>query len=974
MKKLILSALCFIEVFGFPSFSNSLYQGDFPFNQLHTPWVDSVFNSLTPDQRIGQLFFMAAYSNKNQKHVDLVAEYVAKHHVGGLLFFQGGPGRQATLTNYYQRLSQTPLLIAIDAEWGLGMRLDSCIAFPRQMPLGAVQETDLIYRMGLEIGRQCRRMGIHLNFAPVVDINNHPDNPVIGIRSFGENSGDVTRRSLLYMTALQEQHILTAAKHFPGHGNTTTDSHHALPVVNESYQALDSLEWRPYKELIRHQLTGVLAAHLHVPALDTTVNLATSLSRKVLTDILRDSLGFRGLVYTDALNMKGVAQFFSPGELEIKALEAGADVLLMPNDLPLAIAAIKAAVKSGRISMEQIDRSCRKILAAKQWAGLNQYHPIETGGLTAYLNRAEANLLYRQLVASSLTVLRNHNDILPLKNLAQEKTAILITGASLPNHFLQTLRLYEENDYFFLNENTTATQEKELAETLKAYTRVIVGIHNTRYHAEEYYGIKPAVFSFVDRLAENTRAILCVFAPPYALSYFKNKDKLQGIVVAYQDAPLFQDYAAQLLYGALAAKSRLPVSVDSAYPYRSGMQTAGDLRLKYVIPEEAGIAPAKLLPIDTMIQTAIKQGVIPGCQILAARNGMVFFKKEYGQTRYDDQAEPVHPGHIYDLASITKISAALPAIMRLYDRNEVKLHDRLDEYLPFVKGGDQAAITLLDLLTHQARLSPFIPFHLKVMQATDTTSSKDALHQRQVAQNLFVLNTFRDTIFDRIKQARLLPKKQYLYSDLGFILLTALIEQQAELPLDEYVSLNFYSRLGASTMGYHPLERFPQGRIVPTANDTMFRKQWLQGYVHDENAALMGGVSGHAGLFANANDLAKLMQLYLNKGVYGGERYFEANTIEYFTSAPFGKQGNRRGIGFDKPEPDPKKLSPACACASPKSYGHSGFTGTYVWMDPETGLLFIFLSNRICPDTANNKLTTSNLRTRIYRVFAESIL
>ncbi len=978
-----------------------------PFDSLHSSWVDSVFNSLTPDQRIGQLFFAAAYSNLGKKHVDAVVEYINKYQIGGLIFFQGGPKRQVLLTNRYQALSTTPLLIGTDAEWGLGMRLDSCVSFPRQMTLGAIENRNLIYQLGYEIGMQCRRMGIHLNFAPVVDVNSNPLNPVIGTRSFGETFRDVAQRSVLYMAGMQRQHILTAAKHFPGHGNTSVDSHYALPVVTDSYASLDSSAWIPYKEMIRHHLTGVLAAHVNVPALDSTADLAASLSHRVLTDILRDSLGFIGLVYTDALNMKGVSKYFKPGELEVRALEAGADVLLMPADIPKAMAAIKAAVDSGRLDRGRLEMSCRRILAAKKWAGLDNYRPVDTTNLLSYLTGPESDLLNRKLTEASLTVVQNRNDILPLKRLDEEKTAILIAGTSLPNNFLRTLGLYREDDYFFLGKNASATEIKSLYEKLRVYSRVIVGIHNTNSSPGKSYGILPNAISMVDRLAESTNVILCLFAPPYALSSFGNKEKMAAVIVAYQESPLSQDYAAQLLYGAIEGTGKLPVSVDSTYRCNQGISTFGGLRLKYSIPEDAGMLSYKLSAIDTMVQNAIGHRAIPGCQILAARNGVVFFKKEYGQTRYDDRAEPVDPKHIYDLASVTKITATLPSVMLLHDRGQIKLRDKLVEYLPYLEGSDKEHISMIDLLTHQARFQPFIGFYLSTMEPEDSTqrllsrasdatfpvrlgpgtylngqtrfkkgyyvASEDGLHQLRVADRMFVVSSYRDTIFNGIRDSKLLIKKQYRYSDLGFILLTKVVEQLTGETLDEFAARQFYNRLGASTLGYLPMKRFPQERMVPTSNDTVFRKQWLQGYVHDENAALMGNVSGHAGVFGNANDLAKLMQMYLNKGTYGGERYIEEKTLEDFTAAPFVKQGNRRGIGFDKPEPVPTKQHPISLCASEKSFGHTGFTGTMVWMDPENGLLYVFLSNRVCPDATNDKLVTSNLRTRIYEVFTRAI-
>ena len=978
-----------------------------PFNNMYSTWVDSVFNRLTLDQRIGQLFFADVYSNQGKSHVDAITALINNHHIGGLIFFHGGPISQAVLTNKLQEISKTPLLVSIDAEWGLGMRLDSCVSFPRQMTLGAIKDIDLIRQMGVEIGQQCRRMGIHISFSPLADVNNNPLNPVIGNRSFGENSHDVAKRALAYMTGLQEQRILTTAKHFPGHGNTTVDSHHALPVVTESYARLDSLEWYPYKEMIRNYLTGIMVAHIHVPELDNTPNLAASLSRRVITDILRDSLNFCGLIYTDALNMKGVTNHFEAGELEVMAIEAGADVLLMSADIPKAIDAVKTAINTGRIDKEQVEMSCRRILAAKEWAGLNKYKPVNTNGLIERLNSPETDLLNRRLVEASLTVVQNRDSIIPLKRLDKEKTAVLLTGVSQENSFLNTLNLYEENDYYFLPRGVTSQHENVLLNDLKIYSRVIVGIHNTNSNPAANYGILPNFGTFVDRLADSTNVILCLFASPYALSSFKNKTNMAAIVVGYQGTSLVQDYMAQLLYGAIAGKGILPIYVDYRYRYGTGVYTMGGLRFKYSIPEEVQVFSQKLQAIDGMVRNAINEKAFPGCQILAARNGVVFFKKEYGNTRYDNLAELVEPNHIYDLASVSKVAATMPPLMLFNDEELFKLEGKLADYLPELRNSNKANITMIDLLTHQSQLPSHIAFHLRTMEPIDSekkllegtysalhsiylgprtylnsqhrfkegyyaTKESDS-HKLQVADSMFVVGSYRDSIIRGIRNVRLLARKQYTYSDLGFILLGNIIERLSEKQLDEFVTQRFYAPLGATTLRFNPLKYFKQERIIPTSNDTVFRKQWLQGYVHDENAALMGGISGHAGLFGNANDLAKLMQMFLNMGTYGGERYINEETIKEFISSPFVKKGNRRGLGFDKPEPAPRPNDLMTKNASASSFGHTGFTGTMVWMDPKNGLLFVFLSNRVCPNATNNKLSSLALRAKIYEVLAKAI-
>ena len=872
-------------------------------NSLYTQWVDSVFNSLTPDERIGQLFFAAAYSNIDKSHVDDITGLIDNHGIGGLIFFQGGPKRQALLVNQYQALSKTPLLIAMDAQWGLGMRLDSCVSFPRQMALDAIEDTNLIYQMGVEIGKQCQRMGIHLNFSP--------------------------------LTGLQEQRIL------------------------------------------------------------------------VSTDIFRDSLKFQGLIYSDALNNETVTDNLSAGELEVRALEAGVDVLLMSADIPRAITAIKSAIDSGRIDIKQVEMSCRRILAAKEWAGLNKNNPIDTNGLLERLNSPETDLLNRRLVEASLTVVQNRNDILPLKWLDKEKTAVLITGVSLPNDFLKTLNLYEENDYFFLNRGVTSQQENNLFDRLRTYSRVIVSVHGSNSNPASNFGIPSNISIFIDKLVGSTDVILCLFANPYALSMFDNKTDMAAIVVGYQATSLAHNYMAQLLYGAIAGKGTLPVSVDSVYHYRKGIYTPGGMRLKYSIAEEAKLFSDKLTAIDSLVLNAINAHAMPGCQILAARNGIVFFKKEYRQTRYDNLAVPVESHHIYDLASVSKISATLPAIMALYDNGQFKLQGKLSDYLPETAGSNKADITMIDLLAHQSRIPSHIAFFLRTIEPIESkqrllagvksplhsiylgprtylinqrrykegyyNDEESEKHPLQVAENLYILSSYRDSILKTIYDLRLLARKRYLYSDLGFILLGNVVERLGKMPLDELVSQHFFASLGASTLCFTPLKHFPHRRLVPTSNDTIFRKQWLQGHVHDENCALMGGVSGHAGLFGNANDLAKLMQMYLNNGTYGGERYIKEATLRQFTESPFARQGNRRGLGFDKPELSPRSTDIMGKNASRKSYGHTGFTGTMVWMDPENDFLFVFLSNRVCPDDTNNKLGSLALRAKIYETFVNAM-
>ncbi len=1009
--------LIFVSIFSF-LFALSLIAGNAPewnkkrkepiqslLYNMHSPWVDSVFNSLSPDDRISQLFMVAAYSNRDSQWVDKMSATICNYNIGGLIFFQGGPVRQAILTNRFQTLSKTPLLIGMDGEWGLGMRLDSTISYPRQMMLGAVSDNKLIYDMGVEIADQMKELGVHVNFAPVVDVNNNPNNPVINNRSFSEDKYMVASKGIAYMQGMQANGVIATAKHFPGHGDTNADSHLTLPVIPFDSARLDTIELFPFKELIKNKLGGIMIAHLFIPMLDSATNTASTLSHKIVTNLLKKKLGFNGLIFTDALNMNGVSNFFKPGELEVKAIEAGNDVLVMPTDIPKAHAAIKEAIAMGKIRQSQIDSSCRKILGAKEWAGLQKINSIDISTIHEKLNSPLANLVHRKLVESAITVIKNTNNLVPIKGLDTIRLAVVLVGTDKPNKFSETLSLYTNFDTYYLPKQADSLYIDSLFHNLRHYNVVIAGIHNTDSRPTRNFGITPKSVAFLDSLSQKTAVILNLFATPYALSYFKHIEYFKSIIVSFDNQLISQDYTAQIIFGAIGAKGQLSVTATPSILFGTGIPSQGNIRLKYTIAEDLNIDSRQLSEIDTIVNVAIQKGAMPGCQVLAAKNGVVFYHKSFGYQTYDT-LRPVKNSDIYDIASITKISATLPAVMKLYEDGIIKLANKLSVYLPEMKKSNKKDVILLDILTHQARLKPFIPFYERTIEPLNPkeslitsafstqnplkigtkqyanrnvryreglyTSKPNMLHNVQVATDLYILNSYSDSIFAISKESKLLSAKEYKYSDMDFFYLFWIIERVTQQPLNEYVERNFYSKLGANTMGYMPLNRFEADRIAPTENDVLFRKQVIKGYVHDPGAAMMGGVCGHAGVFSNANDLAKLMQMYLNKGTYGGEQYFKPTTVDYFTSCPFCASHNRRGIGFDKPEMNSSN-GPTCQCVSDKSYGHSGFTGTFTWADPETGLLYIFLSNRVYPDASNVKLSELDVRTKIQEVLAKSI-
>lgn len=946
-------------------------------------WVDSIMKKMTPDERIGQLFMVAAFSNKDAKHVTEISNLIKTNKIGGLIFMQGGPVRQANLTNKYQKLSKVPLLIAMDAEFGLKMRLDSTVLFPRQMTMGAMQNDSLIYELGEDMARQCKRLGVHVSFSPVADVNNNPKNPVIGTRSFGENKILVAEKATMYMKGLQDNHVLACGKHFPGHGDTDTDSHKALPTISHSTARLDSLELYPFKQLIAQGLGSMMVAHLFIPAYDTTANQATTLSKNVVTELLKNQLGFKGLIFTDALNMKGVSSFNQKGEVDVKALLAGNDVLLFSGDVPKAIAMIKASVAKGEITQDEIDARCRKILMAKQWCGLDKQKTVKTKGLYRDLNTFSSEMLCRSIAENAITLLKNDNNIIPFTRLDTLKIASVSLGAdTFRTAFQQRLSVYAPVHLFKLSR----FPRKEVLDTLIAklynYNVIILSLHDMSQRTTDGFSLGALDRSLIATLQKmGKKVVLNVFGPPYSLNSLPGAENCAAVVMSYESHDYIEDISAQLLFGGVAASGKLPVSTNF-WKSGTGISTTAT-RLKYTMPEEIGFSRSTLDKIDSIVKDGIKQKAYPGCQVFIAKDGKVIYQKSYGYFTYGDPSttknHAVNNNDLYDIASVTKIVATVPSVMKMVDEKQMKLDDTLSIYLPELKTTNKSNIIIREMLAHQAGLQAWIPFYL-------TTTNKDLSLKKGyyaktfsdsfpmfVAPSVFLMRHYNDSIYKAINRSPVKPEHKFLYSDLGYYYLKKIIEKKSDTLMSCYVKDNFYTPLGLTTMGYQPRLKFPPQRCAPTENDKVFRHQQLQGDVHDQGAAMMGGIGGHAGVFSNANDVGVMMQLFLNGGTYGGQRYFNTETVNEFTKQQYPQNKNRRGIGFDKPESDTLKTNPASDNVSPASYGHQGFTGTQAWADPETGMVFVFLSNRVYPDAEHNKLAKLGIRTQLMYLIAEEM-
>ncbi|NOX86120.1 MAG: serine hydrolase [Chlorobi bacterium] len=963
-----------LSVLVFPS---SVLQAQEIFGYVMAPdakrWADSVYNSLTLEERIGQLIFIRA-NQSGKDYIEDVGDLIKDYNLGGVVFFAGDPVRQVLKANEWNRLPKTPLLFSIDAEWGLGMRLKNTVKYPLQMTLGAISDDSLIYRMGRQIGEQCRRVGIRMNLAPVVDVNNNPLNPVIGMRSFGQNPKDVARKGTLYMKGLQDVGVIACAKHFPGHGDTQTDSHLTLPVLKKSKKELRSVELVPFNQLIKNGVASVMVAHLSVPAFDKRKNRPATLSEKIVTRLLKDKMRFNGLVVTDGLDMKGVTKYFKKEVIALEAFKAGNDILLIPEDIPASVNAIEDAIKSGKIKEEQLEKSCKKILGYKYLAGAYLRKPVDTANLLTDLNKYEYNALVKEIFKESVTIVKNDDDLLPLSHPDTLKTAILIMGDTEECEFEKPFRQVMKTNVFRMKHDAGVDDRQEVLGKLENFNLVVIALVNTNISAPKQFGISDSDIQFIEHIARKKNVVLDIFASPYALNFFNAFDDLNAIVISYQDKPVVQKISGEIIMGMLGTKGHLPVD--------AGIFTAGTgivtqkTRLTYTDPVALHIDTALLRKVDSIAMDGIRKHAYPGCQILAAKDGFIFYDKTFGYHTYDSVLK-VKKTDVYDLASLTKILATIPALMKLVDEGKININGKLSDYLFYLKGTNKEPLTFKDVLTHQAGLEPWIPYYQSTLLENDWDTSvyRSAISEEfpvRVAENMYIRENFKYRIYDQIIRSEL-GKKEYAYSDLGFYLLKDMIEQITNRPFDKYVYASFYEPMGLSRLRFKPRRYFPLKEIIPTENDQVFRHQQLLGDVHDQGAAMLGGVSGHAGLFGDAYDVAVMMQMFLNEGIYGGRKYINKETVKEFTSYQFPEKGNRRGLGFDKPMLEFEEHLSNCKNASPSSFGHSGFTGTYTWADPETGLVYVFLSNRVYPDMDNSTIMDLDIRTNIHQLFYEAI-
>ena len=941
-------------------------------------WVNEQFQAMTNDERLGQLFMYAAYPKNGSADELRVIKAIQDYKLGGLIFFQGAPTQIARLSNLYQSKSRIPLMVAMDAEWGIGMRVDSVGSYPRQLLLGAIQNDTLLYDMGREVASQCRRIGVHINFAPVADVNNNPANPVIGNRSFGESRENVSAKAFQYMKGMQDHGVMACAKHFPGHGDTDVDSHHDLPVVNHSIERLDSIELYPFKKLIRQGIQSVMIAHLHIPAIDSTENLPITLSKKGIQQLLKDSLGYEGLVFTDAMSMKGLTKYWEAGRAAAQSLIAGTDVLLMPPDIPKAIKEIKLSIERNELSWAEIHQRCKKILRAKYNLNLHKYKEVSTANVVSDVNTYSSQTLHRNLVANAITLVQDTANYLPIDGVRSSKIATLSIGSGRQTAFQSELRLYGIKKHYYTSTSISESNYKRLMSLLQRQKTVIITLDRLGRLPGNAFNLPARTRSFIHDLATQTRVVLVVFGSPYALRYF---DNLPIIVCAYNNKSMTKRLTAQAIMGGISMKGRLPVSASPKLVYGMGEDTQSTC-LPYVIKaEHVGLHTKKLKVIDQIANEAVTTRATPGCQVMVVKEGQIAYHKAYGYHTYSRQRK-VRLDDIYDVASVTKIAATTIAIMKLHEERMLDIDKPLSDYIPELKGTNKEGLRIKSIMAHQAGLKPWIPFYTRTLDENKKPmpryykSTKTGDYNVRIKENMYFDRKATDSIiWQRIYNVPQLGSRNYRYSDLGFYLFTKLIKNVSGKTLDTYVQEQFYEPMGLEYTTFKPLTKgISRSRIIPTEEDDYFRYGRVHGEVHDMGAAMIDGISGHAGLFTTARDLGAILQMLINGGTYKGRRYLEEATVKLFNTKY--SDSSRRKIGFDGKETSDKADHSVNVAyqASDNTFGHLGFTGIGAWADPDSKLIYIFFSNRTYPDGENNKLISKGIRSRIHEAIYDAYL
>jgi beta-N-acetylhexosaminidase len=928
-----------------------------PSPNIRRSWARETLASMSIEDKVGQMIMARSdgtFVHENDPGLKELASLVRQGCVGGVVFFKGEPFSTAAIANYLQDEARLPLLMASDYEWGAAFRVDGTTRFPSAMALGAVGRSEDVRFQAEVTAREARTMGIHLALAPVVDLNVNPANSVINYRSFGEDPERVGRLAAAFIQEAQEKGLLTTAKHFPGHGPTEGDSHLSLPVVRLDRKRLDQVELAPFRDAIKAGVAAVMTAHIAVPALDGRDDRPATFSPEIIRGLLRDEMGFEGLIVSDALDMKGARGRWWEGEVAVAAVKAGVDLLLVPPDPRVAWESLVRAVGRGDIPVERIDRSVLRILEAKAKVNLHRQRIVDLRDIPRRVGDPRYKERVQDVADRSITLVRQRGRLLPLY--AERSPRVLLVNyivegddAVDPSTLVEELEARTENlSTIRLTPTIVASRIRYLVRLAETADVVLVACYT---RTRSTLGRGEVALGFLDALrnliSKGVTVVLVSLGNPYVLNELPDAGALMS---AYDFSPFSQRAVAHALFGEVAIGGRLPVTLSDRYPVGLGLDLK-PRRFEWELidsPKNVGFSKKGLDRAVRLLEEAVGSRAFPGGIVLVGRHGKLVLEKPFGRLTYESNAPKVTADTMYDLASLTKVVATTTLAMILYERGELDLGKPVRDYIPEFSGGDKDEVTVADLLAHTGGL----------LWWKDLYKDHAAPNPREA----------REKYVDTICRMPLdyAPRSKSVYSDLGIILLGEIVERVSGLSLDELARRQIFERLGMNHTMFNPPTSL-RDRIAPTENDG-WRGRVIHGEVHDENAYAMGGVAPHAGLFSTGGDLARFAQAMLNGGTFGGERIVKRSTVEEFTTRPGFVPDSSRALGWDTPS----AKSSSGRYFSASSFGHTGFTGTSIWIDPGRDIFVILLTNRVYPSRDNQQI--SRVRPALHDAVMEAII
>lgn len=915
-------------------------------------WAETTLSAMNLEQKISQLFCGSTYGTyaaEDDPEYVRILDLVERFQIGGLMLHQGTPFSQLHLLNALQQHSRIPLWISQDLEWGAGMRVKRSTVFPSMMALGATRDPALAHAMARVIASEVHSLGVHQAYAPVADVNNNPSNPIINVRSFGETPDLVSKFAVATMRGLQDGGVVATAKHFPGHGDTAVDSHLDLPVLSVDLDRLRRVELPPFQALIDAGVKSVMVGHLSIPALKGDAGLPATLSNRVISELLRQEMGFDGLVVTDAMSMKGLANRFGEGEACVRAIQAGCDVLLMCKDPLAARRAILQAVKSGTLPESRIDESVHRILKMKEAAGLHLKSVSDMAPITQCVAAQAHQVLSREIARRSITLLHNQGDLLPITQAPENILCLAMSDTDDPDvaqFFEQKLKDRISPTVFasrLLDLRSHASEVQNAAETAANFDLIVLPCFFKVRAGSNQMAFSPHQKILFERLVRGHVPVLMIsFGSPYLTAGLNQPDVH---LACFSDCEASQLAAIDAVFGFAPITGKSPVTIPGSATFGAGQETR-QVRLRPGHPLEVGMAADLSKQVDDLILSAIEAHIFPGAAVAIGRAGVLVKNQGYGFLTYESDV-PVTTDSQFDLASLTKVIATTTATMALIDQGKLNRDDRVPSVLPeFAQNGKQD-VTVFHLLSHTSGLPAYHAFHTMGL-------------------------TQRDQVIDAIMAEKLEhpPGSECVYSDLGMITLGLIVEKIVGTDLDTYLKNHFWNVLGMTRTGFRPVGKTEfDPRIVPTEVDDVFRHALIQGAVHDETAFILGGIAGHAGLFSTSTDLAQFADMMLRGGTSHGTQLIDTATIAEFTTRIFPTGTCTRALGWDTKTLD--GYSSAGQFFGPRSFGHTGFTGTSIWMDPDQQLFVILLTNRVHPSRAETR--HKEIRAQLADIAAQAI-